>query len=387
MSRTLFAALLIVLSLASGCAEEAKAPKARDLVFSGSAGVEFVPEGAYIPTLKRIMSEEKVASVDVSQLHFFTGSKVTDELINLLVEAKEKGARVRVFMDGRDYRRDKAEQTRDSLDDRGIKEVYLSSERTMHVKAIAINGTKLLMGSMNWSGHALTQARETAVLVQSPEVARHYSNYLEMVSKKEGRYDSYAQGDNVKLLTDGAYYDAVVESLRGAERSVDVSIYHGKLQPQILDLFRIIKDRQDAVRAEGRPFDVRIISNSYRMGEKISKKVDDNLLLLNAVRDMGLDNIALYNDARLLHAKFFLVDAVPSEEGLSPRVVFGSSNLGRSSIFSASQINGMISDPAVTTGFYSYFEELLGESYPFSSAGQASLSLISLSDWLGPTER
>jgi phosphatidylserine/phosphatidylglycerophosphate/cardiolipin synthase-like enzyme len=59
-------------------------------------------------------------------------------------------------------------------------EVYSDSpDLTTHAKLMIVDDTFVVLGSTNWSYHALEESNETAVIVQSEELNSHYARYIE----------------------------------------------------------------------------------------------------------------------------------------------------------------------------------------------------------------
>ena len=56
-----------------------------------------------------------------------------------------------------------------------------SPDVTTHAKLAIVDSDFVVIGSTNWSYHALEENNETAVIIESPELNAHYAAYIEAI--------------------------------------------------------------------------------------------------------------------------------------------------------------------------------------------------------------
>ncbi len=114
----------------------------------------------------------------------------SNRLLAALTQAQKRGVDVEVILEGggKDEVLGKAGQNNRSameyLEKSGVKVFSDSKERTTHCKICVVDGRYTIVGSTNWTHAALTTNNETAVLIDSPEVAAAYGAYFEQVKKQ-----------------------------------------------------------------------------------------------------------------------------------------------------------------------------------------------------------
>ena len=113
-------------------------------------------------------------SIDV-EMYQFSYVPLADELI----EAGERGVRVRVILEPRLDGDDNLVTERE-LREGGVSVRWASLEfgRT-HSKTMVVDGKTVLVGSPNWSYNAMLRNRESAVVVGSSEVAGEFERIFE----------------------------------------------------------------------------------------------------------------------------------------------------------------------------------------------------------------
>lgn len=127
------------------------------------------------------------ASVDVEMLR----ADPEGPMIDALVQAARRGARVRVLLDGRHddgMNRETAARlsalaTREGL---ALDARLDRPERTLHAKAFVVDGRLSYVGSMNWVRPALEDNREAGLLIESAQLAE----WLEEEFEKDGWIES-----------------------------------------------------------------------------------------------------------------------------------------------------------------------------------------------------
>lgn len=99
-------------------------------------------------------------------------------LLNKLVDASRRGVRVRVLLESS---LEENVLTADYLISQGIAVKFDPPDVTTHAKFILIDSQFLLLGSSNWTNHALKLNNEANLLVSQPELAQKYCCYFDQL--------------------------------------------------------------------------------------------------------------------------------------------------------------------------------------------------------------
>ena len=102
-------------------------------------------------------------------------SSKTNDLIEALSNAKDRGVRVRIYAD--DSQSDKA--TIELLKSEGLNVKLDSSNQTTHAKLLIIDSNRVLVGSTNWTFTGVEKSHEANVLIYSKELADRFTEYFE----------------------------------------------------------------------------------------------------------------------------------------------------------------------------------------------------------------
>jgi phosphatidylserine/phosphatidylglycerophosphate/cardiolipin synthase-like enzyme len=123
-------------------------------------------------------------------------ASLTNMILAELVSAEARGIDVRFALDM--GWRGSPPPTKTAFLDRlqaGGAEVYEDTpDVTTHAKMLIVDDDFVVLGSTNWSYHAFEESNETSVIIQSPELNRHYSAYIEAVIEGGKPYESAPQG-------------------------------------------------------------------------------------------------------------------------------------------------------------------------------------------------
>ncbi len=107
----------------------------------------------------------------------------TNLLIQSLIEARQRGVSVEVIVEeSTEHARDNAQKNREAaalLEKAGILVYFDSPTTTTHDKVMVIDERYVVIGSTNWSYHAMEKNNESSVVIDSPELARYYLGYFE----------------------------------------------------------------------------------------------------------------------------------------------------------------------------------------------------------------
>jgi len=108
----------------------------------------------------------------------------SNALIADLVDAGERGVKVRAILEQANWNHGNSEDNRDVwsvLAGTGVSTYFDPLETTSHSKLVVVDGKYTVMGSMNWSYYALDKNNEAAVVVESPEIAGEFEAYFDKV--------------------------------------------------------------------------------------------------------------------------------------------------------------------------------------------------------------
>jgi phosphatidylserine/phosphatidylglycerophosphate/cardiolipin synthase-like enzyme len=106
------------------------------------------------------------------------GNTQVNDLIAELGEAVARGVEVKVIFD-QDW--NNIAETTIHLKSLGIDVEFDSKDTRTHSKFIVIDGKILIIGSTNWSYHALQLNHEANVLIKSKELAKQYESYFDKI--------------------------------------------------------------------------------------------------------------------------------------------------------------------------------------------------------------
>jgi len=171
MKYTKYVSLLVLICLSISC-------------YPFPADVTPLNDASYFKTVYSLISRaQKSVYVVMYSIKWYDRypDSQSNKLINSLISAKKRGVDVRAILDRPfDEKENKEnEKVADMLSRSGIK-VYLDSEKiTTHSKLVIVDTRYVVIGSTNWSYHALTDNNETNVLIDSEQVAKEYVKYFE----------------------------------------------------------------------------------------------------------------------------------------------------------------------------------------------------------------
>jgi phosphatidylserine/phosphatidylglycerophosphate/cardiolipin synthase-like enzyme len=160
----------------------------RDKKPAASEGrVAFADDRDFYPVLHNLLSEAQ-SSVDVilyqSRFYFHYPLSASNTLLNDLVEASARGARVRVVMETADWNLSNTEENRDVwhvLRGNNIELYFDPDTTTTHSKLVIVDGRYVVVGSSNWSHYALDNNSEANVIVDSKGTAEGFKTYFEKI--------------------------------------------------------------------------------------------------------------------------------------------------------------------------------------------------------------
>lgn len=157
--------------------------------YSGSE-VPVLDRDYYDKALSLIRGADRTIHILMFELFYYPQhpESKTNILLQELVNAHRRGVNVKVCVEGgedylgedflrkqlRGYRYLKENGVEIRVDPKGV---------TSHAKLLIVDGRTVLLGSTNWSYHALEKNSETNVLVESPSLASSFEKYFNRIWK------------------------------------------------------------------------------------------------------------------------------------------------------------------------------------------------------------
>jgi polyphosphate kinase len=155
--------------------------------------VEVVMDAQYFQVAKKIILESKTSiQVMMFEMRYYDEhpSSPSNLLIKALVDAKKRGVKAEVILEVREDE-DRTTQanrlTGKMLSEGGVEVIYDPIFKTTHTKCMVVDGELSLLGSTNWTYHALTSNNELSLLIRSKELARILLDYFNRVKASGSR--------------------------------------------------------------------------------------------------------------------------------------------------------------------------------------------------------
>jgi len=211
-------------------------------VFCYQAEVTNISGAKYFPAAKEALSKAKESirlvmfTIELSPVK--ENSK-TNQLINELVKAKDRGVEVEVILDQnvdfveRRYSSDfeseiKSTNAYKRLKDAGIKVYYDEPDRYLHAKAIVIDKKTVILGSTNWTESAFDRNIEVSVLIESRDLAKEILDYFKTIKidEKTGKLVEHI-GKSTLISWDFLQNPKIASLMvnEQAERAFDIYLY------------------------------------------------------------------------------------------------------------------------------------------------------------------
>jgi phosphatidylserine/phosphatidylglycerophosphate/cardiolipin synthase-like enzyme len=149
--------------------------------------VQLVLDAQYLQVAKKMIQEAKHSiHVMMFEMGYYDEhpNSPSNLLIKELINAKKRGVKVEVILEVREEEDRTTKQNRHTgriLSEGKVEVIYDSLSKTTHAKLVVADGQLILLGSTNWTYHALTTNNETSVLIRSKEVAQALQDYFNRV--------------------------------------------------------------------------------------------------------------------------------------------------------------------------------------------------------------
>jgi len=149
--------------------------------------VEVVMDAQYFQVAKKMIQEAKTSiKVMMFEMRYYDEhpNSPSNLLIKALIDAKKRGVKAEVILEVREDE-DRTTQgnrrTGKMLSEGGVEVIYDPLFKTTHAKCMVADGEIILLGSTNWTYHALADNNEVSVLIRSKELAKILLDYFNRV--------------------------------------------------------------------------------------------------------------------------------------------------------------------------------------------------------------
>jgi phosphatidylserine/phosphatidylglycerophosphate/cardiolipin synthase-like enzyme len=149
--------------------------------------VQVVTDAQYFQVAKKMIQDAKTSiQVMIFEMRYYDEhpNSPSNLLIKELIDAKKRGVRVEVILEVRedeDRTTQANRRTGKILSEGGVEVIYDPLFKTTHAKLLIADGELSLLGSTNWTYHALTNNNEVCALIRSKEVAKELVDYFNRV--------------------------------------------------------------------------------------------------------------------------------------------------------------------------------------------------------------
>jgi phosphatidylserine/phosphatidylglycerophosphate/cardiolipin synthase-like enzyme len=156
--------------------------------------MELLQDQGYFPEVLRLInSAQNSVRVCMFQAVFYPlqSDSPSNQLLNALIAAHSRGVKVEVVLDNGGSLGEVFKSNTESahlLKKGGVAVFFDSEQVTTHTKFLVIDNSIAVLGSTNWTYHALAKNHELSAVVYSPEAARRMKDYFEMVRRSGKRF-------------------------------------------------------------------------------------------------------------------------------------------------------------------------------------------------------
>jgi len=157
------------------------------------AEVEPINNEYYLPKVMELISEAetsiKIIMYTITWYHNYPDS-ASNKLVTYLAEAAKRKVKVTVILN-QDSNENKNKVVGEKLKKAGVNVLYDPVEQTTHAKLIIVDDRFVVVGSFNWSYYSLEKNNETAVVIDSKEIAQQYARYFENIAVRSSPKSSH----------------------------------------------------------------------------------------------------------------------------------------------------------------------------------------------------
>ena len=147
--------------------------------------LEYLPDRSYVGAARDAMDRAQ-KSIDLVMYFLKPGSMETDELIDSLIIAVQRGVKVQVLLglSGGEDVRHFHEEVCQLLGDNGVGVKFCGGDGVTSTKLLVVDDDVSVLGSHNWTESGLSYNSESSVLMQSKEVGRQCGEYARSLYEK-----------------------------------------------------------------------------------------------------------------------------------------------------------------------------------------------------------
>lgn len=375
MKRGTIGALIVATSLALALAACGRSgPAALKTGTAGQLGARagatsaLVANQDYLEAAQEALGRTGIRTVDVVQYNFFTDRGGAPEaLAQRLIALHRAGTRVRVLLegvrgqDGPDGAAKRNSITLERLRAAGIATVKQSASKTIHTKAICIDGRTLLLGSTNWTRTSIERNNETNARIDSQALGRAFTAYFEALWRDDASMRSGLTADGpTALVEDRRFFQEAEGVIARAQSTLDIATYYLAYRQgqeardtRVKRLLDLIVARHEAARREGRPFRVRLFLDNNGIPSRTRDYYQEFTMRAawnarNYLAEHGVTGVKFDRFDQISHCKFILGDG--------REVLFGSTNLYGGDFDEHHQINVLSTDASLAAQFARYME-------------------------------
>jgi len=149
--------------------------------------VQVIMDAQYFQVARKMIQESKTSiQVMMFEMRYYEEhpNSPSNLLIKALIDAKKRGVKAEVILEAREDE-DRTTQgnrrTGKMLSEGGVEVIYDPLFKTTHAKCMVVDGEITLLGSTNWTYHALTNNNELSLLIRSRELAKVLLDYFNRV--------------------------------------------------------------------------------------------------------------------------------------------------------------------------------------------------------------
>jgi len=149
-----------------------------------NSAVLLLDEDYFPVVLQAINSANESIYVALFEMKYYSRypDSETNQLIDALIKAANRGVNVTVLLDEYANRwNGAASEVITYLRRHGVRAKLDSPDITTHTKVLVIDRKIIIIGSTNWSYHALNLNHEASVLIYSPKLAEQFIAYFDKI--------------------------------------------------------------------------------------------------------------------------------------------------------------------------------------------------------------
>ncbi|MBS3825893.1 hypothetical protein KGY58_05060 [Candidatus Bipolaricaulota bacterium] len=280
------------------------------------------------------------------------------KLFDALLEAKERGAEVRLILDESNWSDDITNTNKETatiLRNRGLDVKFDDPDITTHAKLVVVDNKVVILGSSNWNFPTYTETYQSNIALRNRSIAKFYGKVFDWAWSHElvGGFsipDYKGTSAIVPLVSFGknrAYYEETKKMITNAEDSIDLVLFKITYYSEFRDSMSNVLLRE-LVNAYNRGVSVRIVLDVNNWSKEINQSNRKTALWLLG---KGIRKVSFESLSTTTHSKLVIVDG--------ESVILGSTNWSYYSLEKNFEADISIRNtPSVSKVYQRYFEEL-----------------------------